>query len=349
MFGGPDLYVFDEPNDTLDTSPVFEALAFADENVGVTTFAITTATLESTDAVIYTVVDLPSDATITPAPLTIIASDQSKNEGTAFVFDGTEFVIAESTQLRFDDNVASVSFSSLGAPANANADGSPYAIDASNAVGDGVENYDISFVPGLLTVTETVEQPKPPGDFGEIPPQNPDDAIQIVPGTDGGATAEIVAAQETLGNVDGIADTLEARAASCAQSSGNTARYLACLSDALDGFTDELDNIAEDLPTGLRNVARIVQDARVEIDAARVRAQSRLATATTDAERAAIRRDAFAESRAALDTASAEIRKAIALVRVDDPELANIQRATITRVATTFDNVGVTLTRVTEL
>ena len=117
----------------------------------------------------------------------------------------------------------------------------------------------------------------------------------------------------------------------------------------MDDFADELDNIAEDLPPGLRNVARIVQDARVEIDAARSRAQSRLATATTDAERAAIRQDAFAESRAALDTASTEIRKAIALVRVDDPELANIQRATITRVATTIDNVGITLTRATGL
>ena len=164
-----------------------------------------------------------------------------------------------------------------------------------------------------------------------------------------GNAAELVAAQETLENVDGIADTLEARAASCGQSSGNTARYLACLSDALDDFANELDIISADLPPGLRNVARIVQDARVEIDAARSRAQSRLATATTDAERAAIRQDAFAESRAALDTASTEIRKAIALVRVDDPELANIQRATITRVATTIDNVGITLTRATGL
>ena len=95
----------------------------------------------------------------------------------------------------------------------------------------------------------------------------------------------------------------------------------------------------------MQNVARIVQDARVQIDQSRVRAQRRLATATTDAERTAIRRDAANEARAALQTASTEIRKSIALVRADDPELANVQRATVTTVASAVDNVGIKLTR----
>ena len=148
--GGPDAYVFDEPGDTLDTTSVFDVLVFANENVGVTTFELATATLDSANDVTYTVVDLPNDATITPAPLTITPDDQSKLYGTTFTFDGTAFVaIGE----QFADQVTSVTLDSLGAPETADVAGSPYAITASDPVGIDLANYDITFETGELTVT----------------------------------------------------------------------------------------------------------------------------------------------------------------------------------------------------
>ena len=95
----------------------------------------------------------------------------------------------------------------------------------------------------------------------------------------------------------------------------------------------------------MQDVARIVQDARRGIDGARARAESRLAGATTEAEREAIRRDAINESRAEIDTAANEIRKAIAFVRADDPELASVQTETITRISTAVESVGIELSR----
>lgn len=156
-------------------------------------------------------------------------------------------------------------------------------------------------------------------------------------------------AEVALGKVEDVSETLEAGANACDQSSGDVTRYLACLSDALDDFADELDAIAVDLPPGMQNVGRIVQDARVRVNAARTRAQARLATAGSAAERQAIRAEAFNEAQAALSDASTEIRKAISLVRADDPELATVQRATIVAVADAVDSVGIKLSRAVEL
>ena len=154
------------------------------------------------------------------------------------------------------------------------------------------------------------------------------------------------AARDTLALVREIAATLEIAAAECGQSSADLDRYLACISDALEDFASGLDAISADLPPGLEDVARIVRDARDGVARARTRALERMASATSDAERAQIFGDALGEARAALDTASGEIRKAITLVRADDPELAEVQRATINTVAAAIDNVGIQLSRV---
>ena len=156
-------------------------------------------------------------------------------------------------------------------------------------------------------------------------------------------------ARETLATVQGISSTLEIASASCSESSGNVDRYLACLSDALDDFANELDAISTELPPGMEGVARIVRDARQNVAAARTRASARLAGATSQAERDAITREAVGEAREALSTAATEIRKAISFVRADDPELASIQRATITTVAAAVDSVGIELSRATGL
>ena len=88
--------------------------------------------------------------TVTPATLTITADDRSKPYGTTVTFAGTEFTVSG---LAPGDTVSSVTLASPGAAATATAAGSPYPINASAAVGTGLANYTITYVPGALTVT----------------------------------------------------------------------------------------------------------------------------------------------------------------------------------------------------
>jgi uncharacterized repeat protein (TIGR01451 family) len=101
--------------------------------------------------------------TVTKAPLWVTANSRSKTEGDSFTFAGTEFTVAGPAGSRtiagavgpilFDgDKVTSVTLMSAGAAANAE-DGS-YAITPSNAQGSGLSNYNITYVPGTLTVLE---------------------------------------------------------------------------------------------------------------------------------------------------------------------------------------------------
>src|SRR5262249_30031231 len=86
---------------------------------------------------------------ITPAPLTITADDGAKTYGQTETFDGTEFTTAG---LLGSDSVTLVTLVSPGAPATATVAGSPYPITPSAAVGTGLANYTISYVPGSLFV-----------------------------------------------------------------------------------------------------------------------------------------------------------------------------------------------------
>ena len=347
-FGGPAFHVFSPSGDTLDTGPVFQSLAFPDINVGSGFFTLTTTGLTSEAGLAYRVVDLPAPYEITPAPLTITANNQVKTYGNAFTFDGSEFTAAG---LLFADSIASVALASDGAEAIAGV--GTYAITSGDAVGLGLANYDITYVAGQMEVTPSRLDtlPRPPVLVSTTLP-NPEDAILIPVGvaetpTVGPAltSAGMLAAEDVLAQVDQIATVLEIAAQNCAQSDADVGRYLACLSDALDAFADRLDEISTDLPPGMENVAEIVRDARRSIDDSRSRAEQRLAAATSDAERAAIRADAIGEARQAISGASTEIRKAIALVRAEDPELARVQSATITRVVEAVDSVGIELSR----
>jgi VCBS repeat-containing protein len=86
---------------------------------------------------------------ISTATLTITADDRTKTYGTTVTFAGTEFTV---TGLQGTDAVDSVTLTSPGAGSTANVTGSPYSITASAAVGTGLTNYTISYVPGALTV-----------------------------------------------------------------------------------------------------------------------------------------------------------------------------------------------------
>lgn len=323
--------------------------AAANANATGTPYTITASGATGNGLGNYDITYVDGALTVNRAPLTITGQDQVKAEGDTFTFNGTEFSV--SGLVVAGDRVDSALISSDGSPASATAAGSPYVIAVNGATGTRLDNYDITYVDGAMTVTNPAVTPSPPPPTFTLP--NPTDRvsteISLGPITAGGvagaAGSGVAKATQTLAETRVIADGLSARAQACSSNDQDVSRYLACLSDALNDFASELDAIVADLPPGLANVAQIVQDARQGVDAARARAESRLAGATTAAEREAIRTDAVNEARAAVDTAATEIRKAISLVRVQDPELASVQRETIVAVAAAVDSVSIELSR----
>ncbi|MCU9837944.1 hypothetical protein OEZ49_09210, partial [Ruegeria sp. WL0004] len=340
---------------SVDSVTLTSAGAAADAGVnGGVPYAIVASNALGTGLENYAISYVDGALTVTPAPLVVTALDQTKLQGEEFVFQGNE--VSVSGLIVEGDTVNTVQLVSAGSPTGALAVDGPFAIVASSAVGTGLENYDINYVDGSMTVqapADTIPRPPTVGDIG-LP--NPTDDIRVLfteSSTFGGGTSAIGLTKEkalkTLGDVRVLSDQMVIAAESCQQGSSDVSRYLACLSDALNSFAGELDEITADLPPGMENVADIIRNARSDIDRSRQRAERRLATATTDSEREAIRREALAEARTALDNAAGEIRKAIALVRVEDPELAGIQRATITTVAGSLETVGIQLSRVSDL
>lgn len=347
-------------DDSIDTIAITSEGALAGAVViDDATYAILgAAPVTGTGADNYDVTILDGALSVDPAALAITPNDLIKIEGDTLVFDGTEFT---TRGLVLDDTVESVTLASDGAVGEAAL--AAFDITASDPLGTGLENYDVTLETGTLTVIEPTEENQFTPD---VPPQielpNPPDSILILlPDGSGDETggvsnagnpsnnAALSQARETLLIVQKLASTLEIAAASCNEDSENVTRYLACLSDALDDFADELDAISTDLPPGMENVARIVRDARQNVTRASERAQARLAGASSQAERDQIAREAIGEAQVALTSAATEIRKAISFVRADDPELAAVQRATVTTVASAIDNVAIELSRVSEL
>ncbi|RAI91695.1 T9SS type A sorting domain-containing protein, partial [Algoriphagus yeomjeoni] len=81
--------------------------------------------------------------------LIITATDASKFCGQTIVFTGQEFT---QEGLVGGDAISSATITSDGTVASAGTSDSPYAINISNAVGPGLSNYNITYVPGELTV-----------------------------------------------------------------------------------------------------------------------------------------------------------------------------------------------------
>ena len=98
----------------------------------------------------YTISYIDGLLTVNQASLTITATNQIKNYGTVFTFAGTEFT---TSGLVAGDGVTSVTLTSTGALVSANVTGSPYPIVPSAAVGTGLNNYNISYLNGSLSVT----------------------------------------------------------------------------------------------------------------------------------------------------------------------------------------------------
>jgi len=350
-------------DDSVEPIAIASEGAAAAAPVGTGSYAITgTVPATGTGAENYAITVLDGTLSVDPAALTVTPDDREKTEGDDLALGATAFT---TSGLVLDDRVDSVDLASDGAAAAA-PDGA-FDILASNARGVGLLNYDLAFGSGTLTVVPSEPEVEDPTEFTpETVPTftlpNPNDSLSLslvndfgsgtVLGGSGNAAqsgAERAQAEIALAAVEELSTVLNISPENCSGGAAGVNSYLACLSDSLDTFANELDAISTDLPPGLENVASIVRDARQSVSQARTRAEARLATATTDAQRQQIRRDAVNEARSALDTAATEIRKAIAFVRADDPELAEVQRATITSVAATVDNAGIALSRVVEL
>ena len=122
--------------------------ATATSQVGL--YAITQGTLGNPN---YAITYVGANLTVTAAPLTVTANNETKIYGATFAFAGTEFT---STGLQNGETIGSVILTSAGSAPTANVAGSPYAIVASAAAGGTftASNYAIGYVNGAMTVTQ---------------------------------------------------------------------------------------------------------------------------------------------------------------------------------------------------
>ncbi|MGO4854373.1 two-partner secretion domain-containing protein [Phaeovulum sp. W22_SRMD_FR3] len=336
--------------DSVDSVALASSGAAAGAPVAGSPYVISVSNASGTGLSNYDISYVSGALTLVAAPLTITALDQSRFEGDGFGFAGTEFSV---TGLAYSgDLVSMVDLASDGAASDATADGSPYAITASDATGTGLGNYDITYVAGTMTVAAPTPDiaPPPPPVPSALP--NPADTVNttlVTPGSTVAVAPGVEPATETLVVVKSIATKLEIAARSCGQSDADIGRYLACLADSMDQFATSLDEISQDLPPGLGSVGDIIRGTRDDILNISATAEARLATATTDAERQAIRRDAVGAAHRSLQNAQSEIRKAISLIRAEDPELVSLQTATIETIVGAVASVDSGLSRVAEL
>ena len=308
----------------------------------------------------YTITYVPGTLTVAPAPLAIRANDQAKPFGRTLVFNGTEFT---ATGLVNGDQVTRAQLDSDGAAASAPFSPQPYVIDISDAQGSGLSfggilNYDISYLPGELTVTAPVLPnppviPNPPvrplepvfstlnaglrlNYYDDLP--NPVDDIDLAleggggggpnlgPARASGITAAREQAQDTLSFLEALSSRLDERVSACNPVPPDADVFLACVRDALSEYARQLDERILDLPQPLRQVSAVIRQSVSQIEGVRADTARRLALATSDAEREAIQREGAARAGAAVQDALAQIRTAIQLIRAeDDPQLASLQ------------------------
>ncbi len=136
--------------DTVTAATLTSAGASAMATVAGSPYAIVPGAAVGTGLGNYTITYTNGNLSVTPAPLTITADDQTKTYGATQTFAGTEFT---TSTLFNDDTVTAATLTSAGASAMATVAGSPYAIVPGAAVGTGLGNYTITYTNGNLSVT----------------------------------------------------------------------------------------------------------------------------------------------------------------------------------------------------
>ena len=137
--------------DSVASVTLTSAGAAATAGVAGSPYSITASAATGTGLGNYNITYHDGHLTVHAIALDVTANNQSKNYNDTFTFTGSEFTIGAG-QLKNTDSVASVTLTSAGAAVTATVAGSPYAIVASNAVGTGLSNYNISYHDGHLTV-----------------------------------------------------------------------------------------------------------------------------------------------------------------------------------------------------
>ena len=97
----------------------------------------------------YSIQYVSDSLAVTPRPMTITASGQSKLYGSAAILGTSAFT---TSGLVNNDSVTGATLTSPGSSATASVAGGPYAITPSAAVGSGLSNYTIGYINGQLTV-----------------------------------------------------------------------------------------------------------------------------------------------------------------------------------------------------
>ena len=98
----------------------------------------------------YSITYITGALTVNQAILTITADNINKIYGQTFTFNGAEFT---TSGLVNGNSVGSVTFTSAGTAAVATVAGSPYPIEVSDATSTDLNNYIISYVKGILSVS----------------------------------------------------------------------------------------------------------------------------------------------------------------------------------------------------
>lgn len=304
-------------------------------------YAITPSNAAGTGLGNYAITYVPGALAVAPAPLTVRANDETKLQGTAFAFTGSEFTV---TGLRNADSVGSATLTSDGAPAAAAA--GSYPIFAANALGAGLGNYTITYAPGQFTVTPLPVLPPTAASIdrltlallgdtlsrqlpGFVPIYDPPDVIEVSTGI-GGLTGvfgapTVANATDTLSFVESASSDLEGSVASCDQrrDTRRLKTYTDCVGTALDRYADTLESRSLQLPAPLRAVTGVIREAARKVRAART----------------------IADARAAVRVAVTEVRKAIALIRADEPTVARLQVRQGNAIASALQSVDTRLAR----
>ena len=234
--------------------------------------------------------------------------------------------------------------SSLGSPTLA--DIGLYPIQIGSAAGGtfNPSNYSITYVPGTMIVgtdPTLIDTPPAGNPTLDLPPTtvslpNPPDTFDL--GGPGGGSGGSGGGGPTLGpgtlrepaTVERSSNDLEAKVASCDsqfERSKNASQYKVCVGDALEQFADALEAKGVDLPGPLRGIPAVIRQAARQVRAART----------------------IQEARAAVGSAVAEVRKAIALLRADDPSIGRLQIQQANRIASALGSVESRLSRATGL
>ena len=178
-----------------------------------------------------------------------------------------------------------------------------------------------------------------------VPPAAGQDDFEALEALDEAAADEAAdRAEETLTGVRAGASVVEWALRGCDGLSAG-AGLLDCVAGALEEFSGVLDQLADGLAPELQDVSAVIRNAQVGVRDISRRAATDLATAATDAERAAIERRALDEALGVVRGTTGEVRRTISLIRADDPQLVSVFNAQGDAVVAALEAVETELVR----